>query len=51
LQYGCPTFVPCECVGGDRTPEPHKANLLDIQAKYADVVSVEVAVPCIEGVI
>ncbi len=37
LQYGYPTLVPRECVG-DRAPEPHEANLVDIQAKYADVV-------------
>lgn len=32
-----PTFVPRECVG-DRATGPHEANLLDIDAKYADVV-------------
>lgn len=42
LQYGWPTMVPRECVG-DRAQAPHKANLFDIQAKYADVVSVEEA--------
>ena len=40
LQYGWPTMVPRECVG-DRAQAPHEANLFDIQAKYADVVSVE----------
>ncbi len=40
LQYGYPTLVPRECVG-DRAPEPHEASLVDIQAKYADVVAVE----------
>ena len=40
LQYGWPTLVPRECVG-DRAQAPHDANLFDIQAKYADVVSVE----------
>ncbi len=49
LQYGYPTLVPRECVG-DRAPEPHEANLVDIQAKYADVVSVEEAVTYIESV-
>ncbi len=49
LQYGYPTLVPRECVG-DRAPEPHEANLVDIQAKYADVVSVEEAVAYIESV-
>jgi maleamate amidohydrolase len=42
LQYGYPTLVPRECVG-DRAQEPHEANLVDIQAKYADVISVEEA--------
>ena len=42
LQYGWPTLVPRECVG-DRAQAPHEANLFDIQAKYADVVSVEEA--------
>jgi nicotinamidase-related amidase len=40
LQNGFPTLVPRECVG-DRAEAPHEANLFDIQAKYADVVSVE----------
>ncbi len=40
LQFGYPTLVPRECVG-DRAEAPHEANLFDIQAKYADVVSVE----------
>jgi nicotinamidase-related amidase len=49
LQYGYPTLVPRECVG-DRAQDPHEANLVDIQAKYADVVSVEEAVDYIESV-
>lgn len=40
LQYGFPTLVPRECVG-DRAQAPHEANLFDINAKYADVVSLE----------
>lgn len=48
LQYGWPTLVPRECVG-DRAQAPHDANLFDIQAKYADVVSVEEAVAYLEG--
>lgn len=40
VQYGWPTLVPRECVG-DRARAPHEANLFDIQAKYADVVSLE----------
>jgi maleamate amidohydrolase len=49
LQYGYPTLVPRECVG-DRAQAPHEANLVDIQAKYADVVSVEDALIYIESV-
>ncbi|WP_219971788.1 isochorismatase family protein [Rubrobacter xylanophilus] len=40
LQHGYPALVPRECVG-DRAAPPHEANLFDIQAKYADVVSLE----------
>ena len=49
LQYGYPTLVPRECVG-DRAQGPHEANLVDIQAKYADVVSVEEALSYLESV-
>jgi nicotinamidase-related amidase len=49
LQYGWPTIVPRECVG-DRAQAPHDANLFDIQAKYADVVSVEDALAYLEHV-
>jgi maleamate amidohydrolase len=49
LQYGYPTLVPRECVG-DRAQDPHEANLVDIQAKYADVVSVEEAISYLESV-
>jgi maleamate amidohydrolase len=49
LQYGYPTLVPRECVG-DRARGPHEANLVDIQAKYADVVPVEDAVSYLESV-
>lgn len=38
LQLGFVGIVPRECVG-DRASAPHVANLFDIQAKYADVVS------------
>ena len=43
LQYGWPALVPRDCVG-DRAQAPHEANLFDIQAKYADVVSVDEAI-------
>jgi len=49
LQYGWPTLVPRECVG-DRAQAPHEANLFDIQAKYADVVSVDDALAYLETV-
>ncbi len=49
LQLGWPTLVPRECVG-DRAQAPHEANLFDIQAKYADVVSVEDALAYLESV-
>jgi nicotinamidase-related amidase len=49
LQLGWPTLVPRECVG-DRAQAPHEANLFDIQAKYADVVSVEDALGYLERV-
>ncbi|MGC8799115.1 N-carbamoylsarcosine amidohydrolase [Chloroflexus sp.] len=39
MQHGFRVIVPHECVG-DRAPEPHLANLFDIDGKYGDVVSV-----------
>jgi isochorismate hydrolase len=38
LQYGFHTIVVREAVG-DRAEGPHEANLFDMDAKYADVVS------------
>ena len=49
LQYGFPAMVPRECVG-DRAQAPHEANLFDIQAKYADVVSLDDALEYVESV-
>jgi nicotinamidase-related amidase len=43
VQHGFPTLVVREAVG-DRAPEPHDANLFDIEAKYGDVISVDDAV-------
>ncbi len=37
MQRGWPAVVPRPCVG-DRAPEAHDANLVDIDAKYGDVV-------------
>jgi maleamate amidohydrolase len=48
LQNGFPTIVPKECVG-DRAQAPHDANLFDIQAKYADVVSLDDALGYLES--
>ncbi len=42
LQHGFRPIVPHQCVG-DRAPEPHRANLLDIHGKYGDVVELEEA--------
>ena len=33
-------MIPRECVA-DRAPGPHEANLFDLHAKYADVVSLD----------
>ncbi len=49
LQNGWPAIVPRECVG-DRAQAPHDANLFDINAKYADVVSLEDALAYVESV-
>ena len=49
LQYGYPTLVPEECVG-DRARGPHEANLVDIQAKYADVVPLEDALSYLQKI-
>lgn len=37
FSYGFRTIVPEDCVG-DMDEGPHKANLLDVQRRYADVV-------------
>ena len=37
-----PTFVVRDCVG-DREQGPHHANLLDMEAKYADILDLEEA--------
>jgi nicotinamidase-related amidase len=49
IQYGYPTLVPRECVG-DRAQAPHDANMFDIQAKYADVVSLDEALVYVASV-
>jgi nicotinamidase-related amidase len=49
LQNGFPTMLPRECVG-DRAQAPHDANLFDIQAKYADVLSLADVLEYLESV-
>lgn len=43
IQHGFPVLVPRECVG-DRAAGPHEANLFDMDAKYADVVTLDEAI-------
>ncbi|MBB3454921.1 maleamate amidohydrolase [Rhizobium sp. BK313] len=43
VQHGFRTIVVRDCVG-DRHPDPHEANLFDIDSKYGDVVSLEEAI-------
>ncbi len=40
IQHGFRPIVPHQCVG-DRAPEPHHANLIDIHGKYGDVVDLD----------
>jgi len=49
MSHNFRTIVVSDCVG-DRAQAPHDANLFDIQAKYADVVSVEDALAYLERV-
>lgn len=39
-QHGFLPFVVRDAVG-DRAPQPHEANLFDLQAKYAEVISLD----------
>lgn len=48
LQHDYPVVVPREAVG-DRNPEAHAANLFDLHAKYADVLSVNEVLATIVG--
>lgn len=43
MQHGFRAILPRECVG-DRALEPHLANLLDMDSKIADVVTLEEAI-------
>jgi len=40
MQHGFRSIVVKDAVG-DRRPEPHEANLFDLQAKYSDLVTVK----------
>lgn len=48
MQYGYPTFVVRECVA-DRAKGPHEANLFDMSAKYAEVLSLDETLAYLEG--
>ena len=43
LQHGLIPYVVSDACG-DRAPGPHEANLFDLQAKYAEVVSLDAAI-------
>ncbi|OLT31699.1 carbamoylsarcosine amidase [Actinomadura sp. CNU-125] len=47
VQYGFPTLVVADAVA-DRVRSAHDATLVDVQAKYADVVSLEQALDYVE---
>jgi maleamate amidohydrolase len=47
LQHGFIPYVVREACG-DRAPEPHEANLFDLQAKYAEVVGLADALPLLQ---
>ena len=48
-QHGFIPLVVREAVG-DRHPAPHEANLFDLQAKYAEVVGLQLALEYLEGI-
>jgi maleamate amidohydrolase len=48
LQYGYRLLVPREAVA-DRALDAHNASLLDIDAKYGDVVSIDEAIAAVEA--
>ena len=49
-QYGFVPLVVSDAVG-DRDPRPHEANLFDLQAKYAEVVSEDYIVSFLKTII
>ena len=48
LQYDFKVVIPAEAVG-DRNQEAHRANLFDLNAKYADVLDLEQVLRLIEN--
>ena len=48
LQHECPVWVPREAVG-DRNEQAHAANLHDLHAKYAEVLSLQEALNAVEA--
>lgn len=48
MQHGFRAVVMRDCVG-DRAPEPHEANLFDIQAKYGEVVPASAVLAVLDG--
>jgi maleamate amidohydrolase len=49
ISYGFVTLVISDAVG-DRAPEPHAANLYDMSAKYADLVTTGDAINYMQSV-
>jgi len=49
LQYDYRVVIPREAVG-DRNPRAHEANLFDLNAKYADVASLEEVIAALPDV-
>lgn len=48
VQHGYPPFVVRDCVA-DRAEAPHQANLFDMEAKYAELLSLDQAVRFLQG--
>jgi maleamate amidohydrolase len=45
MQHGFRSIVVAEACG-DRSPAIHDANIADLQAKYADIATIEEATAC-----
>lgn len=44
MSYNFKTIVATDCVG-DRAMEPHRANLFDMEQKYADLLPLAEIIP------